>query len=78
MKPTYIDKEPDSAKNLISSIENKEILDFLDQNVANEHRENYLKLKHGLKIPKLQLIKLQQYIQTLLEKTYQCPKNEDN
>lgn len=78
MQPTYIDKEPDSAKNLISSIENKEILDFLDQNVANEHRENYLKLKHGLKIPKLQLIKLQQYIQTLLEKTYQCPKNEDN
>lgn len=82
MQPSYIDKEPESPKfasnNLIDNIENKEILDFLDKNISLEHRENYLKLKHGLKIPKLQLVKLQQYIQTLLEQTYQCPKNADN
>lgn len=82
MQPTYIEKDPDGANftsnNLINNIENKEILDYLDNHIEHEHRENYLKLKHGLKIPKQQLLKLQQYIKTLLEKMPICQKNEDS
>jgi hypothetical protein len=83
MQPTYIEGQPESnkliANNLGTFIENKEILDFLDKNISAEYREPYIKLKNGLKIPKSQLLKLQQYIQTLLiENNYLCPKNEDN
>lgn len=82
MQPSYIDKEPESShsssSDLVESISNKEVLEFLDLNVSSEHRENYLKLKHGLKIPKQQLLKLKQYIQNLIVEHNLCPKNEDN
>jgi hypothetical protein len=82
MQPSYIEKEPESlhsqSSGFVDSISNKEILDFLDQNVSLEHRENYLKLKHGLKVPKQQLLKLQTYIQTLISESNLCPKNEDS
>lgn len=82
MQPSYIDKEPESShsssSDLVESISNKEVLEFLDLNISSEYRENYLKLKHGLKIPKQQLIKLKQYIQKLIVEHNLCPKNEDN
>jgi hypothetical protein len=80
MQPTYIDKEPESyrSSNLVDSIGDKEILQFLDLNVSSEYRENYLKLKHGLKIPKQQLLKLKQYIQNLIVENNLCLKKEDN
>ena len=81
MQPTYIEHDiQNSANSLIDSIENQEIIKFLDENVSVEFRENYLKLKHGDKILKQQLVKLQNHIQSLM-KDFQCqtpPENEDN
>lgn len=82
MQPTYIEKDPEasvfSSNNLIDKIENKELLDYLDKNIEQEYRENYLKLKNGLKVPKQQLLKLQQYIKTLIDKIQVCQKSEDS
>lgn len=81
MQPTYIEHDiQNSSSSLVESIQNQEIIKFLDENVSVEHRENYLKLKHGDKILKQQLTKLQNHIQSLM-KDFQCqtpPKNEDN
>jgi DNA-directed RNA polymerase specialized sigma24 family protein len=80
MQPTYIEKDPEGSafysNNLINQIENKELLDYLDKNIEQEYRENYLKLKNGLKVPKQQLLKLQQYIKTLIDKMHLCQKSE--
>jgi hypothetical protein len=84
MQPSYIEHDPLQKKHddLSSDIQNKEIIDYLDSEVSLEHRENYLKLKHGDKIPKQQLLKLQKYISELMEnfkcKMDQRQKNEDN
>ena len=63
-------------------LEPQEMVDFLDQNVGYEHREYYLKLKHGIKIPKQHLNRLQNYIVKLMENTKWHLKdhqeNEDN
>jgi hypothetical protein len=48
-------------------LENKELIQFLDSNVQSEYREIYLKLKHGLKINKGDLKKLQNHITKLME-----------
>lgn len=81
MQPTYIEHDiQNEANNLIESIQNQEIIKFLDENVSAEYRENYLKLKHGDKILKQQLVKLQNHIQSLM-KDFSCqmpPENEDN
>jgi DNA-directed RNA polymerase specialized sigma24 family protein len=84
MQPSYIEHDLLQKKHddLSSDIQNKEIIDYLDSEVSLEHRENYLKLKHGDKIPKQQLLKLQKYIAELMEnfkcKMDQRQKNEDN
>lgn len=83
MQPTHIenDKQIDDHKNnFINNIGNQEIVDFLDSNVQSEYRENYLKLKHGAKIPKAQLEKLIVHIKVIMEKNGWDPyqKNEDN
>ena len=84
MQPSYIEHDLLQKKHedLSSDIQNKEIIDYLDAEVSLEHRENYLKLKHGDKIPKQQLLKLQKYISELMEnfkcKMDQRQKNEDN
>lgn len=84
MQPSYIEHDPLQKKHddLSSDIQNKEIIDYLDAEVSLEYRENYLKLKHGDKIPKQQLLKLQKYISELMEnfkcKMDQRQKNEDN
>jgi len=62
-------------------LENKELIKFLDSNIQTEYREIYLKLKHGLKINKGDLKKLQNHITKLMEdnnwKTM-LPEKEDN
>lgn len=84
MQPSYIDHDPLHKKHddLSLGVQNKEIIDYLDSSVSLEYRENYLKLKHGDKIPKQQLLKLQKYIAELMEnfkcKMDQGPKNADN
>lgn len=84
MHPVYIEQEnlnSHSSSNFLSDIQNQEIIKFLDDNIETEYREIYLKLKHGLKIPKNNLTKLQKHIADLMEK-YQWdltdPENEDN
>ena len=64
VQPKYIEDQNifcDPSASL-DFIQNQEIINFLDNNIESEFRENYLKLKHGVKIPKSQLIKLQKYI----------------
>lgn len=62
-------------------LENKELIKFLDSHIQSEYREIYLKLKHGLKVTKGDLKKLQNHITKLMEdnnwKTM-LPEKEDN
>lgn len=50
----------------LSFIEDKEILEYIENNISKEYREHYLKLKHGSKISKKYLDKLQKHIQEML------------
>ena len=82
MQPSYIDQDIQHENhNVLHNIQNQEIIKFLDANILPEYRESYLKLKHGEKIPKQNLTKLQTHIQYLM-KNFSChndpPKNEDN
>ena len=82
MQPSYIEHDiQTNNNNLVKNLQNKEIINFLDINICSEHRENYLKLKHGEKISKQNLTKLQNHIRYLM-KDFSCqnpyPKNEDN
>jgi hypothetical protein len=67
MKPSYIDYDISNNSELIDSISNVEIIKFLDQNIHSDYRETYLRLKHGEKIPKQKLVKLQTHIKNLLK-----------
>lgn len=82
MKPSYIenDNSHSLSDDFVSNLGNNEIIKFLDENISVEHRETYLKLKHGSKIPKQQLNKLKEYIRELMETKEWQPyqKNEDN
>ena len=50
----------------LSFIEDKEILEYIEANISKEHREYYLKLKHGTRIGKKFLDKLKKHIGDLL------------
>lgn len=83
MQPVYIETETPNhpSNNFITELQNQEIINFLDANIEVNHRETYLKLKHGDKIPKQQLIKLQEHIRSLIERHKwhpTQPENEDN
>lgn len=84
IQPSYIEDYSIFIQNTssVDNIQNQEIINFLDTNIEIEYRESYLKLKHGVKIPKSQLIKLQNHILKLMEKfrwsQTQDPKNEDS
>jgi hypothetical protein len=67
MKPLYIEHDVQNSSSLVTDIENNEIIKFLEDNISHEYRESYVKLKHGDKIPKAQLIKLQGHINLLME-----------
>jgi len=70
MQPSFIEDESQLVKpsGLNNFIENKEIIQFLDNSIESDYRESYLKLKHGVKLPKQQLIKLQNHIKELMIK----------
>lgn len=68
VQPSYIENDnivPDNNE-FLSSVQNQEIITYLDNNINSEYRESYLKLKHGVKIPKNELIKLQEHVKNLL------------
>lgn len=71
MSPQYIEEQKiaNSEENsFISKIANKEILDIIDNNLPPSERENYLKIKHGERIPRNDLVKLQQEIMIIIKK----------
>ena len=86
IQPSYIEDNNgfEQPSDMILSIENTEIITFLDNHIDPEYRENYLKLKHGVKIPNSQLNKLKAHIAKLMEDhkwsnpLIQDQKNEDN
>lgn len=82
MQPTHIENDNYHAgdNDFVNSLGNEEIIKFLDSNIQSDHRENYLKLKHGAKLPKIQLNKLLSHIKTIMETKGWDPyqKNEDN
>lgn len=51
----------------LSFMEDKEIIEYIENNISKEYREYYLKLKHGSKISKKHLEKLKKYIQEILD-----------
>jgi hypothetical protein len=81
MQPSYIEYDISNNKNFDSKMQNNEIIKLLDENIEPEFRESYLRLKHGEKIPKQQLKKLQSHIELIIgeDKCQEIfPKNEDN
>jgi hypothetical protein len=77
MQPSYIENDPlNKNTNFLLSIENNEIIKYLDDNIISEYRESYLRLRHGEKIPKQQLVRLQKYIETLME-NFACQVQKD-
>jgi hypothetical protein len=82
IQPGYLENNnhlcPSSKDNLL---ENKELIDLLDQYIHSDYREIYLKLKHGYKINKIDMKKLTTHILKLAEEhnwTAAFQKNEDN
>ena len=75
MKPSHIDYDISNNTELTDAVSDSEIVKFLDANIHSDYRETYLRLKHGEKIPKQKLIKLQNHIKTLL-KTFNKPSDE--
>jgi len=87
MQPSYINDHENLNNSLVkdelfNSVQNNEIVKFLDQSIQSEYRETYLKLKHGIKIPKQQLNKLKKHISELLKENKwnleNHQENEDN
>lgn len=84
MQPSYIehDSQNPQSEDFLSATQNKELIKILDENILPEYRENYLKLKHGTKISKSNLTKLQKHISEIMEdhkwKTQKFLENEDN
>lgn len=71
MQPSNIDHENNEFKkseDLFDNIFNQELISFIENNLELKYRENYLKLKGGVKIPKQDLIKLQSHIMDILSK----------
>ena len=60
--------EKEDSKDIQDLIQKKEIIQFLDEKITKpEFRENYLKIKNGIKISKLHFEKLKKHIIELLQ-----------
>lgn len=53
--------------NFVENIENEEIIKIIENNIPLIDRPNYLKLKHGIKIPRAELIQLKKTIINIIE-----------
>jgi D-ribose pyranose/furanose isomerase RbsD len=60
----FIDNENNSV---MSNIANKELLAIIDSNIPIHYRESYLKIKHGIRIPRPEFLKLQKIIKEIVE-----------
>lgn len=72
MKPVGIDdlaenpQPQNSSYNIGDIVANEQIINILDTNIPAQHRETYLKLKHGEKVYKTDLVKLIKIIKNIL------------
>ena len=66
MQPNYIDYDIPHKDSLDLLIQNNEIISFLDENIHTDYREYYLRLKHGERVTKNKILKLQKHIQELM------------
>jgi hypothetical protein len=81
MKPGYIDYDIPHKGSLDLLVQNNEMISFLDENIHADYREHYLRLKHGERVTKNKVLKLQKHIQELMqgeEWNKRFPKNEDS
>lgn len=70
MKPSNIDNNDNTANSttdLSDLISNKELLKIIEDNIETKYRETYLRLKGGSKVPKQDLLKLQDHIAHILQ-----------
>lgn len=78
MKPSHIDYDITNPSSMLDSISDNEIIKFLDQNIYSEYRETYLRLKHGEKITKQKLSKLQNHIAFLMKDFNKSESSHDD
>jgi hypothetical protein len=70
MKPSNIEKETEFKKNdinMLDFINNNHIISIIEDQISTKHRETYLKLKGGAKVPKQDLVKLRDHIKLILQ-----------
>lgn len=78
MRPTSLenDKVVASGENSIfGDISNSELLNKIEKKLRGEYREIYLKIKHGTKVNRADINKLQKFIK---ENIPECQKSADN
>jgi DNA-directed RNA polymerase specialized sigma24 family protein len=72
MKPVGMDDVTESSSihhsssNILDIVANEQIIKLLDANIPAQYRETYLKLKHGDKVYKTDMVKLIKIIKTIL------------
>tara|TARA_Y100000385_G_scaffold115202_2_gene119797 strand:- start:12844 stop:13482 length:639 start_codon:yes stop_codon:yes gene_type:complete len=78
MKPTSLENEKvvsSGAGSIFGDISNSELLNKIEKELRGEYREIYLKIKHGTKVNRADIKKLQKFIQ---ENISECQKSADN
>ena len=82
MKPVGIDDLSDTydiasnSYNIADLVANEQIISLLDKEIPAQYRETYLKLKHGDKVYKSDLIKLLKIIKNILsDNNYDIPQD---
>jgi hypothetical protein len=70
MKPTTIEDQSllrnKDSEDFQDIMGNKELIKKLDEQLKGDHREIYLRLKHGIKVHKSDIKKLQKHIQEII------------
>lgn len=56
----------EAKESLVTNIENNEIIHLIEGKLESQHRATYLKLRGGAKVPKQDLIRLQNHIKEIL------------
>jgi hypothetical protein len=78
MKPTSLENEKvvsSGSGSIFGDISNTELLNKIETELRGEYREIYLKIKHGTKVNRADIKKLQKFIQ---ENISECQKSADN
>jgi len=78
MKPSHIDYDIPNPSSVLDIISDNEIIKFLDKHIYPGYREVYLRLKHGEKITKQKLSKLQNHIAFLMKDFNKSEPKDDN